>query len=436
MSHLDISKFVEAFNRHYWLRMFFFLGLLLSIWAFRFPFIFRKLYAEDGALFLVDALNYKFPTDLIEPAAGYSTLIMRMGGRFVSIFPLEYAAMMSGIFAALCLSVLAAGLYKYNNFKNDNFWGRFTLALSFLFLPLASFSALGNIANLYVYFMTASAVFLYYHEKTTGEAIYKSLVVLIAALSLPLSIFLLPILLHRIYLDKKVFGSFKILRSDVVFIIGIVLQFVFIAITSFGERLPSAPQSIFKVIYLYFERGIGISTIPKWGFVSSTNGVIEYENSIDVLHSSQIRVLLVLLVVAAFAFIFYRNFSGISRSIRTKIMFIVLLGFTYSILIGLFFNSEPRYMIFTSFLTCWTILLLMDSQSNRMLNLLSVNFLILVISVGLTASIHRSQGPEWKVELAKARQICVTSNDFQKVEIRTLPMDANWEVVIACEKLR
>ena len=202
MSHLDISKFVEAFNRHYWLRMFFFLGLLLSIWAFRFPFIFRKLYAEDGALFLVDALNYKFPTDLIEPAAGYSTLIMRMGGRFVSIFPLEYAAMMSGIFAALCLSVLAAGLYKYNNFKNDNFWGRFTLALSFLFLPLASFSAVGNIANLYVYFMTASAVFLYYHEKTTGEAIYKSLVVLIAALSLPLSIFLLPILLHRISLDK------------------------------------------------------------------------------------------------------------------------------------------------------------------------------------------------------------------------------------------
>ena len=436
MSHLNISKFIEAFNRHYWLRMFFFLSLLLSIWSLRFPFIFRKLYAEDGALFLVDALNFKFPTDLVEPAAGYSTLIMRMGGRFVSIFPLEYAAMMSGIFAALCLSVLAAGLYKYNNFKNDNFWGRFTLALCFLFLPLASFSAVGNIANLYVYFMTASAVFLYYREKTTGEAIYKSLIVLIAALSLPLSIFLLPILLHRIYLDKKVFGSFKILRSDVVFIIGILLQFVFIAITSFGERLPNAPQSIFKVIYLYFERGIGISTIPKWGFVSSTNGVIEYENSIDVLHSSQIRVLLVLLVVAAFGFIFYRNFSGISRRIRTKIMFIALLGFTYSILIGLFFNSEPRYMIFTSFLTCWTILLLMDSQSNRMLNLLSVNFLILVISVGLTASIHRSQGPEWKVELAKARQICVKSNDFQKVEIRTLPMDANWEVVIACEKLR
>jgi hypothetical protein len=436
MSHLTISKFVEAFNRHYWLRMFFFLGLLLSIWEFRFPFIFRKLYAEDGALFLVDALNFKFPTDLIEPAAGYSTLIMRIGGRFVSIFPLEYAAFMSGVFAALCLSILAAGLFKYNNFKGNNFWVRFTLALCFLFLPLASFSAVGNIANLYVYFMTASAVFLYYHEKTTGEAIYKSLIVLVAALSLPLSIFLLPILLHRIYLDKKAFGSFKVLRSDLVFIIGVVLQFLFIAITSFGERLPNAPQSIFKAIYLYFDRGIGISTIPKWGFISNANGVVQYENTIEVLESLQVRSAIVMVVLASLVLIYFQDLTKFSREVRAQLLVITALGFIFSMLIGLFFNSEPRYMIFTSFLTFWAILLLVDSRDNPRLRLVSTNFLILVIITGLTTSIHRSQGPEWKVELAKARQICVTSKNLEKVEIRTLPMDAAWAAEIACEKLR
>ena len=435
MSHFYISKSVSAFYKHFWLRVSLFLILLLSVWTIRFPFIFRKMYAEDGSLFLADALTMKFPSDLIEPAAGYSTLIMRIGGRFVSNFPLEYAAIMSGMFAAICLSVLAAGLFKYNNFKNDNFWGRLTLAFSFLFLPLASFSAVGNIANLYVYFMTASAVFLYYHEKTTWEAIYKSLIVLIAALSLPLSIFLLPILLHRMYLDKQAFGSFKILRSDVVFIIGIVVQFVFIAITSFGERLPNAPQSISKVVYLYLERGIGISTIPRWGFVSSTNGVIEYENSIGILESPQVRIFLVLMVVVSVVFIFYKNFSGISRSIRAQIMFITFLGFTYSMLVGIFFNSEPRYMIFTAFLTCWAILLLMDSQNNSKLRLISSSILVVVVVVGLTASAHRSEGPEWAPEVSKARQNCKDVENLIKVEIRTLPIDRIWNAKIPCKNL-
>jgi hypothetical protein len=427
--------FVEAFNKHYWLRMFFFLGLLLSIWSIRFPFIFRKMYAEDGALFLADALKYKFPTDLIEPAAGYSTLIMRIGGRFVSIFPLEFAAIMSGTFTAICLSLLAAGLFKYNNFKSDNFWGRFTLALSFLLLPLASFSAIGNIANLYVYFMTASAVFLYYHEKTKSETVYKSLVLFIAALSLPLTIFLLPIMIHRIYLDKKAIGSLKILRSDVVFVIGLISQFVFIAITSFGERVPNAPQSIFKVVYLYFDRGVGISTIPKWGFISNTNGVIQYENSIEILQSLQVRMVIALAVLAFLAFTFYRNVSKIPREVRSQLGFITTLGFMYSMLIGLFFNSEPRYMLLTSFLTCWAILLLLDSQGNSKLRFILTNYLIVVFVFGLTASTHRSQGPEWRSELLMARQICAYSENLENIKIRTLPLDKTWNVEIPCKNL-
>jgi hypothetical protein len=436
MSELKISKFIAAFDKYFWLRMFVFLGLLLSVWWMRFPFIFRKMYAEDGSLFLVDALRFKFPTDLIEPAAGYSTLIMRLGGRFVSIFPLENAAIMGGLFTAICLSALAAGLFQYNNFNSQNFLSRLTLSLSFLFLPLTSFSAVGNIANLYVYFMTASAVFLYYHEKTLGETFYKSFMLLVAALSLPLTIFLLPILLHRIYLDKKANEYLKILRSDVVFVTGLVSQFVFIAITSFGERAPNAPQSIFKVVYLYFERGIGISIIPKWGFISNTNGVVKYENSIEILQSLQLRLIVVLVILALFAFIFYRSISKISWGMRSQICLIMALGFMYSILVGLFFNSEPRYMIFTSFLTCWAILLLLDSQGNSNLRFISTSYIIVVLVFGLTASIHRSQGPEWKSEVSKARQICIESENLEKVEIRTLPVDRIWNAKISCKNLR
>ena len=436
MKNMELSKFASAFSRHFWLRMPIFLSLLLSVWAIRFPFIFQKIYAEDGALFLADALEYSFPRDLLEPAAGYSTLIMRLGGRFVSLFPLADAALAGAFFSAVCLSVLAAGLFQYNNFMERNFWGRLTLSLGFLFLPLSSFSAVGNIANLYIYFMTAAAVFLYYHEKTKAEMVFKSSILFIAALSLPLTVFLLPIMLHRLQLDKTKIGTWKLLKSDLIFITGIIFQFGFILITSLGERAPHLPQSLFKVIYLYFERGIGISLIPKWGFVSGTSEKVVFENSANLLLSTQTRSILLLVILTLISSLFYKNRAHIGQVRKHQMLFIVILGFVYSLLVGLFFNPEPRYMIFTSFLTIWVILLLLEAEGSLKLRSLSNGYLIFVMILGLTASSHRSQGPDWVPEVNKAQETCQSSRDLQYVSIPTLPIDATWEIKISCKKLR
>lgn len=436
MRHKGKPQVVALFGQNFSFRAVVFLSILLIFWKTRFPFVFNKIYGEDGALFLVDALKFRFPLDLFEPAAGYSTLIMRIGGRIASVFPIENAALVSGVFTAFCLSFLAAGLFQYNNFRSQNFWIRLTLSMSFIFLPLASFSAVGNIANLYVYFMSASAVFLYYHEKTKWEAFFKSLVLFIAALSLPLTIFLVPILLHRIYLENKEHGYWGILKSDCVFLGGLIFQFVFIILTSLGDRVPNPPQSLFKVVYLYLERGIGISLIPRWGFVSETAGKIGYENSAPWLHSTNTRLVIVLSVIALFAVAFYRNRFKISRASLEQIFFLVFLGLSYSLLIGLFFNPEPRYMIFASFLTFWATLLLLESQENSKLRLFACLYILLVIFVGLTASNHRSQGPDWRTSIEEARQFCLNSSEVQDVQIRTLPVDSIWEMVIPCEKLR
>jgi len=429
-------KVVALFGRNFSFRVVVFLTILLFLWIARFPFVFSKIYGEDGALFLVDALRFRFPVDLFKPAAGYSTLIMRIGGRFTSIFPIENAALVSGVFTAFCLSFLAAGLFQYNNFSSKNFWIRITLSMSFIFLPLASFSAVGNIANLYIYFMSASAVFLYYHEKTKWQAFFKCLVLFVAALSLPLTIFLVPILLHRIYLENREHGYWRILKSDCVFLGGLIFQFVFILLTSLGDRVPNPPQSVFKVVYLYLERGIGISLIPKWGFISEADGEIQYENSASLLHSTNTRLVIVMSVIALFVLGFYRNRFKIASATQEQILFLIFLGLSYSLLIGLFFNPEPRYMIFTSFLTLWATLLLLESQENSKLKLFSCVYILVVLFVGLNASKHRSQGPDWRTSIEEARQFCLNSSDAQDVKIRTLPIDSIWEVVIPCEKLR
>ena len=429
------KKFIYFFQKYFLLRMFFFLSLLTSVWAIKFPFVYSKIYAEDGALYLSDALKLNFPKDLIEPAAGYSTLIMRIGGRFVSLFSLDFAAISCSLFAAICLSFLAAGIFEYNNFRTQNFGPRFLLSLTFIFLPLASFSAVGNVASLNIYFMTASAVLLYYTEENRKVTFYKSLVLLIAALSLPLSIFLLPIVMHRAYLERKKIGSWRIQVSDLYFLAGLLLQFVFIAITSLGVRTPHAPQSLFKVLYLYLERGLGISIVPMWGFVSGTSGSPSYENTPAFLNSLATRMVVLFLIITILGTIYNRSRKLFHPNLHNQFLFILLLGFSYSIIIGLFFNPEPRYMIFTSFLTYWVVLLLVESQTSFILKACINTYLIVVLILGLTASGHRSIGPEWRPELAKARQECANLTPEREVKIQILPMTPDWKMVLSCKIL-
>jgi hypothetical protein len=428
-------KFHAVFYKYFVLRFIFFLTLLLSIWIVRFPFIFKKIYGEDGALFISDALSNEFPLDLFKPAAGYSTLIMRLGGRFVSLFPLELSAIMCGLFSAFCLSLLAAGVLKYNNLSTQRFLPRLTLSLCFLFLPLASFSAIGNITNLYIYFMIASAVFLYYNEVSKSEAVFKSFVLFIAALSLPLVIFLIPILIHRNINHKKTIGGIRILKSELVFILGVLFQLAFIYFKAFGERIPNNPQSLFKVAYLFVERGIGTSLVPAWGFVSGNSEVFRYENAFFLWDSVATR-LLTLFALAAMILLLFRNYKNHLSNTRNEQVFLLsLLSIIYSLLVGLFFNPEPRYMMFTSFLTCWIIILIFESRQNKKIDT-SINFyLIFVLVLGLTASSHRSEGLEWKNELAKAEKKCIQMSPSDTIKIQTSPASAFWVFELSCKQL-
>jgi hypothetical protein len=93
-------------------------------------------------------------------------------------------------------------------------------------------------------------------------------------------------------------------------------------------------------------------------------------------------------------------------------------------------------MVLTSFLTIWAILLLFDAQANKRLGVVSYLYIVLVLILGLTASEHRSQGPDWKKELKKASLACLQDETLKNVKIRTLPMDALWEMTIPCKVLK
>lgn len=435
MNYKLLFKFHTSIQRSVLFRFTVILSCLLFVWKIRFPFIFSKIYAEDGALFLHDALELKFPTDFLTPAAGYSTLIMRIGGQFVSFFPLTLSAVMCGLFAAFNLAILSALIFKYNNLKNDSSWSRYFLVFTFLFLPLSSYSAIGNITNLYIYWMIASGVLLSCRDSSNKALFYKSVVFLIATLSLPLTFFLLPIMLFRIISQKKVTGYSKFYFSDICFLLGCFLQTLFILMFSFGERYPQSPQPFLKTFYLYLDRGIGSSIIPMWGFVSAENTQINYENSFFAFESLYVRFLIVAIIMCIIIFLFYQYKSLIPMIIKQEILLLTVLGFIYSILIGSFFNPEPRYMLFTSFLTFWVLIMIFDFQKKHMTKIIFSGIIGFVLILGLNSSEHRSAGPEWLPVLLEAKVICEKKDLNYEVKLTTIPINANWEVKLSCRNL-
>ena len=93
---LFLKKIIESISKHFLLRMFFFFILVNIVWLIRFPFIYKKIYAEDGKLFLNEAFEFTFPLDLLQPAAGYSQLIQRIGGNVVHVLALLEISGLSG----------------------------------------------------------------------------------------------------------------------------------------------------------------------------------------------------------------------------------------------------------------------------------------------------------------------------------------------------
>lgn len=434
---LRCGESLPLYHATFFLQWLSFSLLVLGTWYIRFPFIFKKIYAEDGNYLLMDALEKKNFSEFLDLAPGYSILIQRIGAKFISNFPLDSVPIAVAVFSSFSLGYLAVGIFRLNNLPTQKFLGRLILTLGFLFLPLSAFSCVGNIANLYIYFMLASTILLLNRGTSKIGEFYKISVYLIAVFSLPLCIFLVPIIISNCHQAYRLTKIWKPTRTEIIFVFALTLHFIFILLFSTVSRSPRHMQSIDKVGYLYLDRAIGSSLIPNWGFVSGSSSAIKVENSM--FFTSGISRLLISIAVFTLLVTLYLRFRKTLRSRDNYfIQTFFLLGLIYSTLIGTFYNLEPRYMMFPAFITFWLTVYLFDvvTHKSRFINHSLHIFLLFVLISGLNASSHRSTGPEWRAELIKAREQCRESSTNQIVKIRTLPLSPKTIYVTTCNSLK
>ena len=125
--------------------------------------------------------------------------------------------------------------------------------------------------------------------------------------------------------------------------------------------------------------------------------------------------------------------SGMQTSSPAIVLFTTALMF--SLLIGMTFSVEPRYMIFSSFLVFYAVVSLISTLKSSFLNKVFLVWFVVLIAMSLTPSDYISKGPDWQKEFNSEKEACNSDMEKRYTKIRIMPLNGEWIVKIPCTEL-
>lgn len=149
--------------------------------------------AEDGGIFLTDALQRPGMGVVLQPYEGYLHVVPRLLAAVTAVFPLGAAAALLSGGAALVVSLLCLWIWSAGREVLPSRWARGLLVALVVLLPAAGFEAQASINNLHWYLDFACFWVFVAVLRTPGLAVAGALVAAGAALSDPLAGLFVPL---------------------------------------------------------------------------------------------------------------------------------------------------------------------------------------------------------------------------------------------------
>lgn len=429
------SNAVQRFKPHIRRPLLGFLGVWVAItliFAGKIPSSYTKIYAEDGTS-LQQSLENPFPQELFEPVAGYLDVLLRGAGAVVSLFPLEFAPIIFFLFNTMLLAILWVSVFISSRSLIDSYRWRILLATGLILLPIGNFESIANSANLHFYFMSACVPILLSTPRNWIETIFLCTVVFLSACSIPLMLFTFPLILIKELLKEKGSKDLRGLAIILSWLSGNALQIFFISSIALGQRKSTGINYFTEVLYLFLDRVFGSTIIPFWGMVSSSTQspfpkILGTSNYLILRAVIALSVLFILIVLGI-------KHSHFTLNERWILLTIVGTGVIHWLIVGLIFNPEPRYAIFSSF--CFFIAiahLLQNLYGNQVLVEYTAITILLFTWIGSwSPSDLRTEGPSWNREFKTAQLVCASG--AKDVEIPTIPINRIWQIKLNCQNI-
>lgn len=374
------------------------------------------IYAEDGQIFLGQALRAGPVETLTEPYMGYFHTLPRIVSGIATAVPLRDAAAFISIAAALILTALALVVFRASSGHIGSTYIRALLAASVVLLPVAQDEVFNNVANLHWFFMFASAWVLLWNPRTRWELGLGVMVLLLSGMSDPLTAVLAPLALLRLL-------ALRGWRSHVftaAFAVGMVLQVGAIVIGR-AERQGLVPTgNVPKLAFWYL----------FYVFARAVFGMRLVRDTASLLARALAGVsLLVAAVVTALAFI-HR-----ARGAMVALALMALSVVFYVAPVAATGVSAPRYAVVPVLLLVSAVACLVDGvdMAERLTRTVLIGAVVVLLLAGWAGNYRfpnaRAAGPRWSQAVSTARSTCEQAGAVTVTVPITPP---GWHVEVPC----
>lgn len=159
----------------------------------------HRVWAEDGSWVLTDAFAHPPGlSQLFRPFSGYLNLYPRLAGALCTAFPVRDAAAVLATVSAVTAAGVSLLVWRVSASHLRSTSLRAALALGTLVLPIAAPEMLANSVNVQWWLWWAALWALLWRPSTWGGRLTATSLTLVAALSSPLAVILLPLIALRL----------------------------------------------------------------------------------------------------------------------------------------------------------------------------------------------------------------------------------------------
>ena len=414
------------------------------LYAVRIPMGYKSFWAEDGSLFYQGAVEGSFIETLKSPTAGYLLLVGRIGGKITSYFPIENVTIVNFLLATFVMALCIVTVFSNSKALVSRIPLRVFATTGLVFIPVATFDSLANLANLHFTLPFVVLIILISSQKNSKTSLISILLIILACLSDPLCIFCIPALFNLKRVQTRI--TFIINKSVYakVYLVSLAIQLAFTAVyLSQGARSLGQEHSVIKTSYLFLDRVVGSTFIPGWGYVSSSD-FTEGFFTVKLLYRAALTSVMLGVLVILYLKLITKELKEETNLLKRNIILFQMLtsSLAYWFTAGVIFNPEPRYGIFPALCLLMVGTVIIDRFLSTQNKAKDRKFTLWIFCGLISAtwifswspSAHRITGPEWRNEIAKAVKLCANFNrDSAKLQI--LPKVGYWYVEVPCSSL-
>lgn len=391
--------------------------------ALRAPFAIRRLWAEDGNLFLQQALDQGLLRPFGEAYAGYYLFVPRVIGAFAAAVPIREAPLATWLGVAAVVGWCAATIYVESEGWLATRPTRVLLALSVVLLPALGLEAIANSATLQYTLLFASLVALTGRSPTRWSSINRMTMVTVTALTTPLALMLAPIAALRVLRRRPR----RVDATSAAWAIATSLQL--------GMILVARPG-----------RAIGAPANRAW-ILSNYDHEVLYKNLLPKpLASTTVAPITILAGACLVLFAVWLAWRRARRETALLLLLVPALGVGFWTFTALNSGLPPRYRVFPALCVIWSALIaseevLRGRRPQRLVDWRLTSIVVVVFALSWATywrpGSNRSSGPPWSVALSEADRRC-RSQLLRTVAVRISPATRRsrvWTVHVRCDEV-